>query len=162
MMKPILPLAWALAASFIVGCSENNPNPAPPNADPVFPADYASTYTEVRNCRQSGDHDLNIIRVLADPTALDPYQNQNVVFPVGAVVLKEEYDFADVTCAGPILRWTVMSRLATGSSPETLDWQWQEVDSGRKVVSEDLQRCIACHSNCTAANGGFESTCALP
>lgn len=153
-------MVWILLSG-LLGCSEGDPN-TKPKQDPVFPTDYALTYTEVRNCRQSGDHDLNIIRVLADSTALDPYQNQNVVFPIGAVLLKEEFDFADVTCAGPIVRWTVMSRLDTGSSPETLDWHWQEVDKDRNVVSDNAQRCIACHSNCTVANGGFESTCTMP
>jgi len=157
-------LVALLAAAPLVACDGGGGGEAggPPAAEPIFPADYASTYTEVRDCRQSGDHDLNIIRVLADPSALGPYQNHDAPIPAGGVVLKEEYDFADPTCSGPIKQWTVMVRLADGSSPETLDWHWQRVDAERRVNGDDEQRCIACHTGCTSDMGGYEYTCALP
>jgi len=68
----------------------------------IVPDDYASSYVQVRDCRSSGDHDLNHIRVLADPRAVDAYRLRDRPFPTGAVVLKEEYDFSDDTCTGPI------------------------------------------------------------
>ena len=111
---------------------------------------------------QSGDHDLNIIRILADPAALSPYQDRNDPFPEGAVVLKEEYDFGDVSCSGPIKQWTVMQRLADDSSPDTLDWRWQQVDAERNVIAQDATRCIGCHTGCTPANDGYDYTCAVP
>jgi hypothetical protein len=129
---------------------------------PEFPADYASSYTEVRNCRPSGDHDLNNIRILASPSALGPYQGRVDPFPVDAVVLKEEYDFGDLTCAGPVKQWTVMRRLPDDSSPDTLDWSWQRVDADRNVVDQDASRCIGCHQSCGVAPDGYEWTCALP
>lgn len=130
---------------------------------PFFPADYASSYTEVRDCRGSGDHDLNMVRMLADPVAVGPYQGRDAPFPVGAVVIKEEYEFGDMVCSGPIKQWTVMKRLAEGSSPETLDWAWQRVDSERNVVGVDTPRCIGCHTGCgTEEMGGYEGTCAHP
>jgi hypothetical protein len=67
------------------------------------------------------------------------------------VVLKEEYDFGDMSCEGPIKQWTVMRRLATGSSPATLDWTWQRVDEQREVVDQDVPRCIGCHTGCGVA-----------
>ena len=127
-----------------------------------FSADYAATYTEVRNCRGSGDHDLNNIRILADPDALGPYENRMDPFPVGAVVLKEEYDFGDAACEGEILQWTVMQSLGDGSSPDTLDWAWQRVDPDRIVVEEDPPRCIACHTGCGVPPDGYAGTCAIP
>jgi hypothetical protein len=133
-----------------------------PGAEPDFPADYASAYVEVRNCRPSGDHDLNNIRILADPAALAPYQDRLEPFPVDAVVLKEEYDFGDLTCSGPIKQWTVMRKLAAGSSPDTLDWAWQEVDLERRVVAEDGPTCIGCHQGCGVAPEGYDGTCAIP
>ena len=52
-----------------------------------------------------------------------------------------------------------MRRLAEGSSPETLDWEWQDVDAARKVVSANDSRCIGCHTACGTAPGGYEGTC---
>jgi hypothetical protein len=131
-------------------------------AEPLFPEDYAADYALVRDCRGSGDHDLNNIRILAGPSALEPYQGRLTPFPVDAVVLKEEYDFGDLTCEGPIKQWTVMQRLPTGSSPSTLDWTWQRVDAQRKVLDTDVPRCIGCHTACGVGPDGYEGTCAVP
>lgn len=145
-----------LLCLFGLGCSGSEP-------EPDFPADYASSYVEVRDCRASADHDLNYVRMLADPAALAPYQNRDAPFPVGAVVLKEEYEFGDTDCSGPISQWTVMRRLETGAAPTTLDWAWQRVDAERTIVGEDTPRCYGCHAGCgTAAEGGYEGTCAHP
>lgn len=149
-------LALALGLLVFTGCPED------PGEVPDFPEDYASSYVEVRDCRGSGDHDLNNIRILASPSALVPYQDRAEPFPVDAVVLKEEYDFGDLTCSGPIKQWTVMRRLPTGSSTETLDWAWQQVDLERRVVEEDAQRCIGCHQACGVGPDGYDWTCALP
>lgn len=156
--RTILPLTLALLA--LSGCPADDVDDGGP--EPDFPADYAESYVEVRNCRGSGDHDLNNIRILASPDALEPYQGRVEPFPVDAVVIKEEYDFGDITCEGPIKQWTVMTRLPDGSSPDTLDWAWQRVDLSRKVVDEDAARCINCHSGCGNLPDGYEGTCAMP
>lgn len=132
------------------------------SAEPAFPAGYAASYTEVRNCRGSGDHDLNNIRILVDPSGLEAYQGRAVPFPAGAVVLKEEYDFGDVGCTGELVQWTVMTKLPAGSGSETLGWAWQTVDADRKVVDEDEPRCIGCHTSCGVAPDGYDATCAMP
>lgn len=129
--------------------------------EPDFPAEYASTYVEVRDCRPSGDHDLNTIRILANPSALAPYQDRLEPFPVGAVVLKEEYDFGD-DCSGPIKQWTVMRKLEAGSAAETLDWHWQRVGADRQVLDENKPVCIGCHQACGTAPDGHDWTCAMP
>lgn len=154
---------WTLGVALLLcaaACGDDETHPSGPS--PLFPEDYASSYVEVRNCRPSGDHDLNIIRVLADPAALDPYVNRDQPIPEGAVLLKEEYDFGETDCNAPIKQWTVMVRLAQGSSPDTLDWRWQRVDSGRQVVEQDAPRCAACHAACNAQSGGYENTCTVP
>jgi hypothetical protein len=153
-----LPLTLALLA--LGGCPADDVQDGGP--EPDFPADYESSYVEVRNCRGSGDHDLNNIRILASPSALAPYQDRLEPFPVDSVVLKEEYDFGDLTCEGPIKQWTVMRRLPDGSSPDTLDWAWQRVDLQREVVEEDAARCIGCHQSCGQAPDGYGWTCAMP
>lgn len=131
-------------------------------AEPAFPEGYAASYTEVRNCRGSGDHDLNNIRILVDPTGLEAYQGRAVPFPEGAVVMKEEYDFGDTTCTGELVQWTVMRKLAEGSGSQTLGWAWQTVDPDRHVVDEDEPRCIGCHTSCGVAPDGYDGTCSIP
>jgi hypothetical protein len=151
--------ARGLLALGLAGCPGDDGDDGPA---PDFPADYASSYVEVRNCRGSGDHDLNTIRILADPAARAAYEGRAVPFPAGAVVLKEEYGFGDTTCSGEIVQWTVMRKLDEGSSPETLGWAWQKVDAERRVVSEDEPRCIGCHQGCGVGPDGYDWTCAVP
>jgi Cytochrome P460 len=160
--RRILPLMLGMLGMLAMsGCpSDDGDDEGGP--EPDFPADYAGSYVEVRNCRGSGDHDLNNIRILASPSALAPYQDRVEPFPVDAVVLKEEYDFGDITCEGPIKQWTVMRRLPDGSSTDTLDWAWQRVDLQREVVDEDASRCIGCHQGCGMAPDGYDWTCAMP
>ena len=129
---------------------------------PLFPTDYASTYTEVRNCRPSVEHGAVTIRVLAAPDALVPYTGRTQPFPTGAILLKEEYADSDDTCAGPIKQWTVMQKIADGSAPTLLDWHWQKVDAKHHVILEDDDTCIACHQMCDAAHGGYLNTCTVP
>lgn len=145
--------------AFAAGC----PDEGEPVDEPSFPEDYAASYTEVRNCRGSGDHDLHNIRILVDAAGLAAYQDRMEPFPEGSIVLKEEYEFSDADCEGDIVRWTVMTRLVEGTAPETLDWAWEDVDADRVVVSRDLDRCIGCHTGCgTEAMGGYLGTCAVP
>lgn len=153
-----LVVMFVMAACAVAACSDTPKPPAPPS----FPADYASTFKEARTCRQSTEHDLNRIRVLADPAAFSPYANRDAPFPAGAVLLKEEYDISDTNCTGPIKQWTLMKRLATGSSPKTLDWHWERVDPSRTVVQSDASRCYNCHSQCTPEVNGYLDTCTVP
>ena len=129
---------------------------------PIFPEDYAATYQEVRNCRFSLEHDLTRMRVLAAPDALMPYQARDAPFPTGAIVLKEQYDSTDMTCSGPLLHFTVMQKLAPGSSPETLDWTWQKVDAEHRTMETEIMRCVSCHDHCGNAPEGHDGTCAMP
>lgn len=129
---------------------------------PLFDSDYGTTYVEVRDCRPSGDHDLNNIRILADPAALGPYNNRDQNFPEGAIVLKEEFEFDDIDCTGTVKQWTVMQRLTDGESPDTLNWEWQKVDADRKIAESNPLSCAGCHSGCGVPPDGFDGTCAVP
>ena len=128
----------------------------------IFPADYASSYVQVRPCRSSPDHDLNNVRVLADPLALEAYMMRDRPFPTGAVVLKAEYDPSDTTCTGPITMWTVMVQLAVGSAPSMLDWHWQKVDASGTVATDNDPRCYGCHTTCGVPPDGYMGTCSVP
>jgi hypothetical protein len=147
----------ALAALLLPACPTD-----PDLGDPFFPDDYLSSYTQVRDCRSSTDHDLHKIRVLTDPAALAPYQERLEPFPPGAIVLKEEHDFADSDCSGDIVVWTVMQKLEAGASSDTLDWSWQKVDADRTVTELDKPGCFGCHSDCTPETDGYDYTCTVP
>jgi hypothetical protein len=133
-----------------------------PGAMPLFPADYAATYQQVRACRYSLEHDLRRVRVLASPEAMAAYTGRTAPFPAGAIVLKEEYADSDTACAGAIVSFTVMQKLAAGSSPATLDWHWQEVSPDRRDVNEDNRSCVGCHTRCGKPPEGYDGTCAVP
>jgi hypothetical protein len=61
-----------------------------------------------------------------------------------------------------VKQWTVMVRLAEGSSPTTLDWRWYQVSADRQVLGTDTPRCIGCHTGCGVAPDGYQGTCAVP
>ncbi|HKO93647.1 MAG TPA: hypothetical protein VJU61_20985 [Polyangiaceae bacterium] len=155
------PRALLGLCALFAACSADEPS-TPAGAPPLFPADYAQSYTLVRDCRLSIEHDISMIRVLASPSALATYQNRDGEFAPGALLLKEEYGSENPDCSGPILGWTLMQKLAAGSSPETLDYHWQKVNAEREIVSDDQARCISCHTGCGSSKEGYLNTCAVP
>ena len=128
----------------------------------LFSADYATTYTEVRNCRYSIEHGLIRVRVLASPQAVAAYTTRAEPFPVDSVLLKEEYGESDDTCSGEIEGFTVMQKLEAGSSMGTLDWQWQRADFDATPTSTSVKGCIHCHTDCGVAPDGYDGTCTVP
>ncbi len=132
---------------------------APPTAA-IFPVEAPTTWREVRDCRHSHEHELNHIRVLADDAAYDPYLLWNAPFPVGATLLKLEYD--DAACSH-LIRYTAMKKLAKGSDLARGDWQWQAA-SPSLIVEEHakVSQCVGCHKvHCREDNKtGFDLTCA--
>ena len=144
--------ACASALLALAACGED--------ATPLFPADYAATFVEVRDCRPSGDHDLRMIRIVADPEAAMRYRLRDADFAPGALIVKEEFDFGE-DCTGAPLQWTVMARAPDAEAPR-LGWRWQRVDGDRSVVSEDEPRCFGCHADCGVAPDGYLGTCAVP
>jgi hypothetical protein len=162
--------AVVLALAGAAGCSDDDGGapidaaPADAAPEPLFPADYASSYTKVRDCRSSASHDFHLIVIWADPDAAGPYLDRDADFPVGSVVLKEEFDLGDTECSGDIVQWSVMKRLEAGSAPDAqLDWLWQKVDENRQVLTQNESRCFACHLDCDGDPAdSYENTCAEP
>jgi hypothetical protein len=146
----------SLLAVFVHACGGED------GALAVFPADYAATFQEVRDCRFSLEHDLVQVRVLASPDAFVAYTDRVAPFPIGAIVLKEEYDGSDEACAGPVERFTVMQKLEVGASPSTLDWKWEEAGANRRTIEIDVMACTRCHMDCRQPPEGYDSTCAMP
>lgn len=148
----------ALAAAIALAGAACGGDDAPPA---IFPEDYAATYTEVRDCRFSLDHDLTRMRVLVSPDAVAVYEQRSAPFPAGAIVVKEQYDSRDTSCAGPIIEFTVMRKLPAGSSPATLDWEWQKVEPDLREAEFEVERCTRCHTGCGQAPEGHDGTCAM-
>ena len=147
--------ALVLVLAALAGCPGDDDSGPPP----LFAEDYALTFEEVRDCRMSGDHDFRPVRVLANPAALVPYRDRAAPFPDGAIVLKEEYDFAADDCSGPVVEWTVMRKAAAAT--DALGWDWQRIDATRTVTESDPRACTGCHELCGVAPDGYDGTCTV-
>ena len=149
-VKSVLLIALALSA-----CADD-PEPAP--LEPLFPPDFETAWQEARSCRFSHDHDLRTVRVFADLAAYGPYLDWTGPFPVGATLVKIEYD--DATC-GTVLGFTAMQKLPAGSAPEARDWAWQRLDASKRVISSDdvPARCVDCHEYHCREPYGWDWTC---
>jgi hypothetical protein len=139
----------------------------------LFPSDYESTYTFVRDCRSSIDH-AGVgggIKVYADASSADDYNalwaapDTAVQLPEGTTLVKEVYGTSD--CTGEVGSWVVMKKEA-GFDPSNNDWHWQNVGADRTIINgEDgsVDRCISCHDgsqgscNGFGAQGGLDYTC---
>ncbi len=124
---------------------------------PFFPVDYAATYLEARSCNQSVDHDLIGVRILASPMAYPAYVSRRVPFPVGSVVVKEEFDDWDLTTrrCEKIKRWTAAIKGPPGTDPALGDWIFQVVSPERVVTAQGqdakARSCRDCHAICGTA-----------
>jgi hypothetical protein len=158
-----------LVAAILAAAACSSPSPPPtPTAEPIWPENWEDSYTQVRPCRRSIDHDLVYVTIHADAKALPSYEKRDALFPEGSTVLKVEYD--DEACT-ELRGYTVMQRRAKGYDPSGGDWHWQKADENR-VVSIDgksssppadpptqVDRCVRCHEGCGKAPDGFDWTC---
>lgn len=156
-MKPYL-----LALALLPGCTKSGGGPA--EVPSILPADYATTFTQVRPCLPSIEHGPFNVTVWASADAVPVYQTLTGDYPEGAFFVKAEYLSSDQQCAGDIRKWTLGQKLATDSSPDTLDWHWQEIDAQGHVTLDDDQTCITCHTDCVPGGneGGYKYTCSAP
>ncbi len=153
-------LIGCVLAMGLLGCSDD----APPGADPLYPVDYAQSYVEVRACRFSLEHDLMRIRVFASPDAAPTYMARTGTFAANAIIVKQEYDSADMDCSGAVLSTAAIQKLEPGSAPDKLDWRWQRVDESGEPAEDNLtvNRCVDCHTDCGGDPVPFDGTCSVP
>lgn len=129
------------------GGNANANDNVPSAPDPVFPANYRETFTEVRDCRFSIEHGGFTIRVLANDIALEAYLADAAQLPVGSIIVKEEYGGPDCSDQSVLEQWRVMRKEPPGFDPNAGDWRWQRVlANGRQVVEDSKASCIGCHS----------------
>jgi len=112
---------------------------------PIFPADYRSTFVEVRNCRIGLEHDSYAVRVLANPIGADGYLRAQNPLPVGTIVIKEEYAGTDCNNPERLARWSVMRKEEPGFDPVDADWHWQRIRTDGSLFIDGKATCISCH-----------------
>lgn len=145
-------LAAAVPLAVISCGGEDNPTPPDPEpVDPFFAADFAETYTLVRDCRFSTDHNLTRVRVYVNSIGAENYLNGTYPFPVGTIAVKVLTDGQASDCNGATEEFVAMRKGAPGTAPSSGDWEWQAVNPDRSVrLSGQLfDACISCHANCT-------------
>src|SRR5688500_15300847 len=101
-------IAPLIGFAFLLSC---RPGPT----EGPFPADYELAWREARvPCTLSHDHELRYIRVFANDLAFEPYTKHEEPYPVGARLLKAEYN--DAECS-ELLSFVLMEKLAPGMAP---------------------------------------------
>ncbi len=134
----------------------------PPPSDAPFPEDYEASWREARDaCTISHDHELRYIRVFTNEAAFEPYTLHEQPYPVGATLLKAEYDDPDCT---ELLSYVLMEKLAPGAAPpDEFGWSWRRFDPDRREVHDARTipfTCIDCHEwHCAEAPYGWDYTC---
>ncbi len=148
--------AAALGLLLALGCGAEPA--APPVVQSLLPGDYDARFVQVRDCRDSNDHDLNRILVKVEAGLQERYERGPYPFPVGTVIVKEE--FADPGCAQRV-GWTLMYKEAPGYDARFGDWRWQRLDAAGNVKEDGkLARCAGCHAVASCRARDF--ACAEP
>ena len=113
---------------------------------PVFPANYRASFTEVRGCRFSAAHGGVNVRVWANAIGAQPYVDLANPLPQDTVVVKEEFNGPDCNDDSTLVQWRAMRKEAPGFDPVDGDWHWQRVSPQRVVVFDTKDTCISCHA----------------
>jgi len=137
---------------------ETDPMNGSGDPEPVFPADYRTAYTEVRDCRFSIEHGGVSIRVLANDVGAQAYLNGENPLPVGSVILKEEYNGSSCSDDSALRLISVMRKESPGFDVDDGDWHWQEVTPQREVINDFKTNCIGCHDDAECLSRDYMCT----
>ena len=153
-------LLLALVATTLLGTACNGPTGGGGGEDgdgngngdliePIFPANYRETFTEVRDCRGSTSHPPGTIRVCVNEVGLEAYLADANPLPVGTILVKETFE--GLTCDNDeeLALWSALRKEEPGFDEEDSDWHWQDVQPDRSVLIDTKARCIGCHRACT-------------
>lgn len=160
MMPSLVSVLLICSAVGLVACE---PDAAEPER--LVGDDWATSFSEVRTCRASPDHDLEHVALWIDPGSkalwercVDAFPEGDSdcteVFPAGATFVKPQY--FDAAC-------TQLARISVAQKDPAFaasgGWHWQEItfDEGVGTVSQDgaIKRCANCHATC----GGYDQRC---
>jgi hypothetical protein len=148
---------WSAVAA--LGCAEDSP----PETTAIFPPDFTERFTELRDCRQSIEHELEYVKLFVPPDqvallerCVQPDSPCADPLPTGTLLIKPQY--LDAACT-QLLRITAAARVADLPLGDPNAWRWQTV-SPAGVVLQDGQPdgCVRCHSACSP---GFDSRCVM-
>jgi hypothetical protein len=147
MRRALLLAALALTQA----CSDPDGTASEPPPEPIYPPNFRSRLTLVRDCRLSpAEHDGFYIDVYASAGAARAYNDGEYPFEPGTLLVKGEYD--DEDCA-QLMRVSAMERLDTGADPKLHDWRWQRTDAQGTVLDQTPARsCAGCHAACEASD----------
>ena len=150
-----------LCAGWLGACSgeDGGSGPPPDPVEPYFPADFLSSYPEVRDCRlttEHAEHGAVRVQVFASPECATQYLMGVYPMPQGAVLVKTLW--GDAACS-QLVGYVTMRKGAPGTAPTFGDWEWQEVTPGRQVLSTGVQTaCLTCHADVACINRDFTCT----
>lgn len=131
-------------------------------------------FEEVVPCRWSHEHELNHVRVVADPESARIFTECVLTglgeeceldgepvegFPVGSLFVKYEYD--DEGCQDEdFVQYTASLRLEDGSFDEGWDWLWQRVSPDMDLLEDGAPfRCLDCHIDHCESPDGLDLRC---
>lgn len=155
------PLSLALTIATAVtalACDPDDGGPAP-----IYPADWATSFTKVRDCRQTPEHDLNHVTLHVDPASVALWQQCVVYdstcterFAEGATFIKAEY--SDSACTDLVLV-SAAKKSSDAAFADVGGWHWQEVQADGRVAEDGaVERCARCHESC---DGSYDHRCVM-
>ena len=132
--------------------------------EPPIPADFETTWSEVRTCDQGTEHDAVTTRIFVNDIAEPVWKDwadrvaasgngalpagEMIEFPEGSVLLMEEYSGA--ACTGS-KRWTKMTRLSGGVDVDNGNWRFETISADEDGDPDELapggDGCFVCHGN---------------
>lgn len=116
--------------------------------DAVGSAYRAWTVTSTRPA-VAGPHSNRLLQTFANDIAAEQYlkfEDEGVVMPVGSILAKESISFSKkkkTARPGPLF---IMTKMETGSIPETDDWLYAGVQPNGKPMKFKQSFCHDCHS----------------
>ena len=133
-------------------------------AEPPFPEDYETSWSEVITCTEGSVHGGESVRIFinetAQPTWTDWAQRveeagngvlppgEMISFAPGAVLLKAQY--TNSTCSS-LTRWTMMTRLEVGGDTAQGNWRWETILPDEDTQPQEPEAggdgCFNCHQN---------------
>ncbi len=150
-MRACLPLL-SVSLLLALGCAEEGD----PTTPPLYPVDFAATYTEVRDCRPTNDHGFgSFIRVYANPEAAAAYTAGSYPFAVGTTLVKGIY--VDERCT-ELESVSAMKKVGAAENSASA-WEWQETAPSGAPLADRKKLCTSCHTSCTE---GRDMACTDP